>query len=186
MNQLISWKWTSQTPDLCKIKIFCLSHPVYSVLWCSPGRLRAGVCRWEFHSPHGAAQSAPAPRNLPTFLPGRISLFFAQLSVCTLTLTLSPSLPWNTDSYVLICSHLIFPCSSRFSCVWLFVTPWTAAWQAPLTTGFSRQQHWSGLPFPSPGDLSDSGIEPVPPAAPTLHHSVHFTPWAHPNWGRKY
>ena len=39
---------------------------------------------------------------------------------------------------------------SRFSCVRLCVTPWTAAHQAPLSLGFSRQEHWSGLPFPSP------------------------------------
>ena len=39
------------------------------------------------------------------------------------------------------------------------VTPWTVACQAPLSTGFSRQEYWSGLPFPSPGDLPDPGIE---------------------------
>ena len=39
-------------------------------------------------------------------------------------------------------------------------TPWTVAHQAPLSTGCSRQESWSGLPFPSPGDLSDPGIEP--------------------------
>ena len=43
----------------------------------------------------------------------------------------------------------------------LFVTPWTVAHQAPLSMGFSRQEYWSGLPFPSPGDLPDPGIEPV-------------------------
>ena len=42
----------------------------------------------------------------------------------------------------------------------LFVTPWTIADQASLSVGFSRQEHWSGLPFPSPGDLPDPGIEP--------------------------
>ena len=42
----------------------------------------------------------------------------------------------------------------------LFATPWTVAYQAPLSMGFSRQECWSGLPFPSPGDLSDPGIEP--------------------------
>ena len=42
----------------------------------------------------------------------------------------------------------------------LFVTPWTVAYQAPLSIGFSRQEYWSGLPFPSPGDLPDPGIEP--------------------------
>ena len=47
----------------------------------------------------------------------------------------------------------------------LFVTPWTAAYQAPPSMGFSRQECWSGLPFPSPGDLPDSGIKP---GSPTL------------------
>ena len=51
----------------------------------------------------------------------------------------------------------------------LFATPWTAASQAPLSMGFSREEYWSGLPFPSPEDLcpedlSNSGIEPGSPA----------------------
>ena len=46
----------------------------------------------------------------------------------------------------------------------LFATPWTVAHQAPLSMGFSRQEYWSGLPFPSPGDLLDPGIEPRSPA----------------------
>ena len=41
------------------------------------------------------------------------------------------------------------------------VTPWTTALQAPPSMGFSRQEYWSGLPFPSPGDLSNPGIKPV-------------------------
>ena len=44
------------------------------------------------------------------------------------------------------------------------VTPWTVACQASLTMGFSRQEYWSGLPFPSPGDLPNPGIEPRSPA----------------------
>ena len=44
------------------------------------------------------------------------------------------------------------------------VTPWTVARQAPLFMGFPRQEYWSRLPFPSPGDLPDSGIEPTSPA----------------------
>ena len=48
--------------------------------------------------------------------------------------------------------------------VQLFTTPWTVACQAPPPMGFSRQEYWSGLPFPSPGDLSDPGIEPGSPA----------------------
>ena len=45
-----------------------------------------------------------------------------------------------------------------------FVTPWTIASQAPLSMEFSRQEFWSGLPFPPPGDLADPGIEPRSPA----------------------
>ena len=50
------------------------------------------------------------------------------------------------------------------SCVQLFVTPWTVARQAPLSLGFPRQEYWSGLPFPSPGDLPEPGIKPEAPA----------------------
>ena len=48
--------------------------------------------------------------------------------------------------------------------VQLFVTPWTVAYQAAPSMGFSRQEYWSGLLFPSPGDLPDPGIEPGSPA----------------------
>ena len=44
------------------------------------------------------------------------------------------------------------------------MTPWTVAYQASLSMGFSRQEYWSGLQFPSPGDLPDPGIEPESPA----------------------
>ena len=50
------------------------------------------------------------------------------------------------------------------SCVRLFATPWTVAYQAPPTMGFSRQEYWNGLPFPSPGDLPNPGIKPRSPA----------------------
>ena len=56
---------------------------------------------------------------------------------------------------------------SCFSHVQLFVTPWTIAHQAPLSMGFSRQEYWSQLPFPSPGDLPDPGIKPTS-ASPAL------------------
>ena len=55
--------------------------------------------------------------------------------------------------YVYVLSHVQF-----------FVTPWTIACQASLPTGFFRQQYWSGLPFPPPGDLPHPGIEPISPA----------------------
>ena len=53
---------------------------------------------------------------------------------------------------------------SCFSRVWFFATLWTVAYQAPPSMGFSRQECWSGLPFPFPGDLPDPGIEPGSPA----------------------
>ena len=45
----------------------------------------------------------------------------------------------------------------------LFATPWTVAYQAPPSLGFSTQEYWNGLPFPSPGDLPNPGIEPGSP-----------------------
>ena len=57
---------------------------------------------------------------------------------------------------------------SCFSCVQLFATPWTAAFQAPLSMGFSRQEYWSGLPFPPPGDLPKPGLDPRPLMSPAL------------------
>ena len=52
--------------------------------------------------------------------------------------------------------------------VWLSATPWTGAYQAPQSMELSRQEYWSGLPFPSPGDLPDPGTEPRSPWPPTL------------------
>ena len=57
---------------------------------------------------------------------------------------------------------------SHFSRVRLFGTLWTVAYQAPLAIGFSRQEYWSGLLCPPPGDLPNPGIEPVSPASPAL------------------
>ena len=77
----------------------------------------------------------------------------------------------------LLCRHcLAFSCHpvetgfwlkvkvKSLSCVQLFATPWTVAYQASPSMGFSRQEYWSGLPFPSPGDLPNSRIEPGSPA----------------------
>ena len=55
----------------------------------------------------------------------------------------------------------LVPCHAQsLSCAQLFATPWTVACQAPLFMGFSRQEYWSGLPFPPPGDLPNPGIHP--------------------------
>ena len=58
--------------------------------------------------------------------------------------------------------------AQSLSCVQLFVTPWTVACQAPLSMGFSSQEYWSGLSFPSPGHLPNPGIKPTSPVSPAL------------------
>ena len=57
--------------------------------------------------------------------------------------------------------------------VQLFATPWTVAHQAPLSMGFYRHEYWSGLPFPSPGDLPKPGMEPGSPALQALYPLSH-------------
>ena len=64
-------------------------------------------------------------------------------------------------------------CLVRQSCLRLFAAPWTAAHQAPLSMGFSRQEYWSGLQFPSPGDLPDPGLEPSCNCKRVLYHLSH-------------
>ena len=60
---------------------------------------------------------------------------------------------------MILIQTLIYESESINHSVQLFATPWTVALQTPLPMGFSRQEYWSGLPFPSPGDLPDSGME---------------------------
>ena len=57
---------------------------------------------------------------------------------------------------------------SHFSHVWLFLTPWTVALQVPLSMRFSSQEYWGGMPFPSPEDPPDPGIEPASLTSPAL------------------
>ena len=59
-------------------------------------------------------------------------------------------------------------CAQLFTHVWSFATPWVIACQAPLSMGFSKQEYWSGLPFPAPGDLLDPEIKSKPLLSPVL------------------
>ena len=69
-----------------------------------------------------------------------------------------------------------------FSPVWLFVTLWTIARQAPLSMGFSKQEYWSGLPCPPPGDPLSPGIESVSPVLQEDSLSLcHWDNWLHSN-----
>ena len=75
---------------------------------------------------------------------------------------------------VLMC---VCVCACTLSHIWLFVTLWTEACQAPLSMDFSRKEYWSGLLFPSPGDLPDPGIKLVSPMSPPSAGGL-FTSWA--------
>ena len=74
----------------------------------------------------------------------------------------------NLNSWQRHLTALAFVLISCFSCVWLFATLWTIIRQAPLSIGFSRQEYWSGLPCPRPGDLPDPGIKPMSLTSPAL------------------
>ena len=78
---------------------------------------------------------------------------------------MSPTLASEFSSTLpLVCVCACVPVCESLSRVQLYVTPWTVAHQAPLVHGFSRQEYWSGLPFPSPEYLPNPGIEPRSPA----------------------
>ena len=70
----------------------------------------------------------------------------------------------NVVAYFMLCACML----GCFSCVWLFVTPWIITHQAPLSMGFSRQEYWSGFPYPPSGDLPNLGIEPMSLMSPAL------------------
>ena len=77
---------------------------------------------------------------------------------------LHPYIFTKSDTHIHIYKHVPSHCSH----VQLFVTLWTVACQAPLSIGFSRQEYWSGLPYPPSGDLPDLGIERMSPVSPSL------------------
>ena len=99
-----------------------------------------------------------ARNNIMTVVPGHHSyiqaaIHWAPAVVQEHHLTESEDWVWHMHAWVLSC----------FSCVQLFAAPWTPR-QAPLSMRFSRQEYWSGLPFPSQRDLPDPGIKPSSPA----------------------
>ena len=72
---------------------------------------------------------------------------------------------WQMTNVGCVC---VCMCACVLNCVQLFMTPWTVVRRAPLSMGFSWQEYWSGLPFPSPGDPPNSGIKPTSLAFPAL------------------
>ena len=75
---------------------------------------------------------------------------------------------WGPNREVPFLSCILASMLSCFSHIQLCVTPWTVAHQASLSVGFSRQEHWSGVPCPPPEDLPDPGIEPLSLTSPAL------------------
>ena len=104
-------------------------------------------------------------------------LIYRTTGVCTSQppLPIPPPLPLPLVTTKLISFSMIFFFLSiwkwsvkMLSHVWLFAAPWSVTLQASLSTGFSRQEYWSGLPFSSPRDLLDPGIEPTTLKSPAL------------------
>ena len=71
-------------------------------------------------------------------------------------------------------------CACALSHVWLFMTPWIVARQAPLLMGFSRQEYWSGLSFPFPGDLHNPRVKRLLPLLSWLEDSLALRPLENP------
>ena len=74
---------------------------------------------------------------------------------------------WTASEFLCVCV-CVCVCCLVAKLYLTFVIPWTVAHQTPLSMGFSRQEYWSGLPCPPPGDLPNPGIKPMSPASPAL------------------
>ena len=152
---------------------------------CAHVRTRAHVCAYTPHSLECCTLSssrAPAQRNVIGALLSYGSI--TMISECCLCRDLG--LRFSQDSPRSFSSCLL--CIS-FTAVWacvlsrqvrLLVTLWTIAHQAPLSMGFSRQEYWSGLPCPPPGDLPNLGIQPKSLTSPALVGSLPLAPLGKP------
>ena len=103
------------------------------------------------------------------------------LSPHTCPWLLPVSSPWLAVPFYSVGSSSAYAvCTPSLNCVQLFVTLWSVAHQAPLSIGFFRQEYWSGLPFPPPGDLPDPGIKSESFVSPALQAD------SLPHWGSIY
>ena len=140
--------------DVCVLPlVFCWwpSTPSHWVTLASQGTASANNC---YSEPHLCPSLSSSEPDIHWLLPTGYPLTMSRTKLI-----------WAERYYSEIgedeVTHPKGMCECMLSPVQLLTTPWTAAHQAPLSMGFSRQEYWSGLPFPPPGDLPDPGIEPA-------------------------
>ena len=142
--------------NLSQLRVFsnesalCVRWPTYWSFSISPSNEYSGLIffrKWfdwfDLLAFQGTLKNIPQNHNLKTSVLQRSVFFMGQLSH-----------PYMATRWYIAHAQLL-------SHVWLLVTPWTVAHQVPLSMGFSRQEYWSGLPFPPPGYLPKPGIEPA-------------------------
>jgi len=123
-------------------------------------RPKLGVVRWPFPPRQSRRRQSTEKENETGSRKSHRDENRTSRTACTP----SSSLLWHLAISEVPWADSIVKWVKLLSRVWLFTTPWTIACQAPSSAGFSRQEYWSGLPLPSPGDLPDPGIEPRSPA----------------------
>ena len=137
-------------------------------IWFAISEMRGGVItswRKPFHDTHflPCVEVLDFCLLLLGKLIPRVNLDLVNYSLICLDYTRAGPTSWAWDLWSLLFFWTF--CSQSLNHVWLFATPWTVACQATLSMGFYRQEFWSGLPFPSPGDLPNWRIEPASPAS---------------------
>ena len=148
-----AWKWKVKVKSLSRVRL--LATPWTAAHQAPPSM---GFSRQEYWCHCLLWQLRPCYLPIPHVI---IYIYYLQPSIL-----LPTALPLETTSLfsTCVCLFLFHELWVSHSVVPDSVTPWTAAPQAPLSMRFSRQGYWSGLPFPSPGDLPNPGIEPRSPA----------------------
>ena len=161
------FQWVNSSHEVTKVLEFQPQHQSFQ--WTPRTGLLEDGRVGSPCSPRNSQESSPAPQ-FKSINSSVLAFFMVQLS--HLYMTTGKTMALTIGSFVLKVMSLLFNTLSRFkvkvkllSHVWFFATPWTVGYQVPPSVGFSRQEYWSGLPFPSPGDLPNAGIEP---GSPTL------------------
>ena len=134
--------------------------------------VRIGLWRKQSTDSH---LSPPSPVFHSPYFPAAVKLLKIQEKSSLKCVTHISEFPWSPiswfNNFTWTCS-LSISCKRVISCVWLFEAPWTILCQGPLSMEFSRQKYWSRLPFPTLGDLPDSGIKLATFASPALTGGV--------------